>query len=240
MLLATPAALAALFLIPSFVYRGAGVHGLQVKLQRHRVPANGKQVLHDTGIQRRSETFQTFDFMDVIYSADFTIGQQSFRFVLDTGSSDLWLNHTGFASTDPSLGFNFGSLRTNVTLPYGIGVVAGAAVFAPLTLGDYTIPSQVLVDVHQSKNMSLIFDNGMSGLMGLSFSGPGASGIQHTLTAADSSLEFSSQTVLSNVFASDPSGRSFIAFDLGRDLPDGTPGDSTFSINEVPNAYLEA
>ncbi|KZV79019.1 hypothetical protein EXIGLDRAFT_707886 [Exidia glandulosa HHB12029] len=76
--------------------------------------------------------------------------------------------------------------------------------------------------------------------MGLSFSGPGASGIQHTLTAADSSLEFSSQTVLSNVFASDPSGRSFIAFDLGRDLPDGTPGDSTFSINEVPNAYLEA
>ncbi|KZV92904.1 acid protease [Exidia glandulosa HHB12029] len=211
-------------------------YGVQLALTRHPTP-NSATVGRQNDIQRRSGAFSISGVANSLYSAEFSIGQRPFSFVLDTGSSDLWLYRGSNAGEDSSLGLQDGFF--NLGIQYGSGSISGEIAFAPFHVGNYTVASQALLDVSVTTGFDALYNGGASGIIGLGFGGPSASVIEGTIfNNQGGSLD--GQTVLANIFASDPSGDTFLAFQLNRDDRNSSTPDGTFSINEVPDTFVEA
>ncbi|KAI0645476.1 acid protease [Trametes meyenii] len=106
------------------------------------------------------------------YFTNITLGGLPLTVVLDTGSSDLWVDLKGRGI----------ELRNNTNLQaeetFGLGSVVGNIAFADLQLGEFTINSQAFLSATQTKDLS----NSEDGILGMSFNSP--SSIQASLVKA--------------------------------------------------------
>ncbi|KAI0031309.1 aspartic peptidase domain-containing protein, partial [Vararia minispora EC-137] len=113
---------------------------------------------------------------DVTYTGSVSFGTpaQSFDIVLDTGSSDLWVQTTGCTNCPPGSGMlntnQSSSIQTSsqsVSFSYGQGQAQGTMASSTVSFGGFTLNSQTFGAVTQ------IFDNvipsNAAGIMGLAF-----------------------------------------------------------------------
>jgi len=116
---------------------------------------------------------------DSSYFGSVTIGTppQSFNVILDTGSADLWVASTTCAACDKTTPVYDASASSStktaaaanpeVTIRYGSGAVAGTLASDTVSLGGFTVDSQVFLSVDQTTENLL--DGSVSGIVGLAF-----------------------------------------------------------------------
>ncbi|KAJ7068270.1 aspartic peptidase domain-containing protein [Mycena amicta] len=161
---------------------------------------------------------------DLIYMANFTVGDYVYPVQLDTGSSDVWIK----GSTSPLPNCTDTTLSYNLT--YGIGWVAGHIAYGPVQFAGINVSSQALLDVSSANNPALAY--GAEGLVGLGFT---------SLSSIDSAINktgaSTGRSLLYNLFQDNPSEPNFIAFSLQRSTDSSDTVQGTFSIGEVEPEY---
>ncbi|KAJ7759013.1 aspartic peptidase domain-containing protein [Mycena maculata] len=163
--------------------------------------------------------------LDFRYATNLTVNGQDFNVVIDTGSSDIWVI--------PPADFVFENTGIPVSLLFAGGSANGTVGFGTVELGPYTVDQQVFQNV-TSTDIGAIQDLGLTGLLGLSFSGI-ASPLTIALTENGSDPVLGNP-LLFNIF-NQTSHDNFIGISLSRtgDL-EGT-ADASFTINEFDPKY---
>nr|VWO95028.1 Aspartyl proteinase [Ganoderma boninense] len=161
---------------------------------------------------------------DSSYIGQVTVGTpaQTFKVVLDTGSSDLWVAGNQCSSCGSTPPFNPSQSSTIqeitdasgngqvVNIQYGSGSVAGILAQDTVSLAGFTVNPQRFLVVEQMTSGLLQGD--VSGIMGLAFQS----------LASTQATPFWQQLVNNNQFASPE-----ISFWLARHLDDSNPQDET-------------
>ncbi|KAI0824071.1 aspartic peptidase domain-containing protein [Trametes gibbosa] len=142
---------------------------------------------------------------DTIYTVDITLGGQNFTVLLDTGSTDLWINTQ---RRDIKL-TNATDLTTSEV--YGQGTVQGNIAFAELKVGSYVVPSQIFLNATQAANVTVSVD----GYMGISFD---VSNIFATILHSwgNESAQTLGRSFITNIFAQNTSLPNNFDLQLGR------------------------
>ncbi|EIW62495.1 acid protease [Trametes versicolor FP-101664 SS1] len=96
---------------------------------------------------------------DTTYTVNITLGGQNFTVLLDTGSTDLWINSKGIDLVLTN------TTNLSVTETYGIGEVHGTLQYAELRVGEYVVPSQAFINATQISDFDVVVD----GMMGMAF-----------------------------------------------------------------------
>ncbi|KAF8635935.1 hypothetical protein AX15_000106 [Amanita polypyramis BW_CC] len=151
------------------------------------------------------------------YSANMTIGGVQVRVLLDTGSSDLWVN---FPSQPPSTT----DLGKSITLDYAIGRASGNVHATQVGFGNYTLDNQAFLLVTDTTTFtSNIHAQGYDGLFGL---GNNDGSVIHK--KLDNSV---GDTFLNRIFSQDKQSTNYITFLLDRkfDPADTLKGQLTIS-----------
>jgi len=124
---------------------------------------------------------------NTIFDVEFQFANQTFNFLVDTGSSDTWVMQTGFqcfnASTNleiPAAACNFANTTYDVSstfqpipneifgVQYGTGIGSGLVGFEDVTIGGLEVKNQTIGIVNKSTNPG---DGQDSGLIGLAYPG---------------------------------------------------------------------
>jgi hypothetical protein len=154
---------------------------------------------------------------NVQYVSNITLGGQTVRVMLDTGSSDLWV-----AENIP----NTKDLGQSVTLSYAVGNAAGNINTASLQFDDYTVNDQAFLLVTNTSSFSGdIHAQGYDGLMGL---GPNTGSViwkKMKSTAGDA--------VLDRIFQQNKTSQNYISFLLDRQSDPGDAFTGQFTISEL-------
>ncbi|KAJ7507805.1 aspartic peptidase domain-containing protein [Mycena galericulata] len=161
---------------------------------------------------------------DLIYMANFTVGDTVYPVQLDTGSSDVWVK--GASTPLP----NCTDTTATYNLTYGIGWVYGHIAYGPVKFAGINVASQALLDVSSANNPALGY--GADGLVGLGFTS--LSSIDHAVNATGAST---GRSLLYNLFQDNPSEPNYIAFSLQRSTDPSDTIQGTFSIGEVEPQY---
>ncbi|KAL0565110.1 hypothetical protein V5O48_016923 [Marasmius crinis-equi] len=157
------------------------------------------------------------------YVTNITLGGVDMAVLLDTGSSDLWVN---FPSTAPSSK----DLGKSLSLAYAIGSASGRIRSTQLKFNQFTIENQAYLQVDDARSFSTdIHKQGYSGLMGL---GPN-SGSQ---VLDKVGKKQSADSVLTRVFQQTNAKSNYITFLLDRK---GTNQSYTgqFTIGEIASDF---
>ncbi|KAJ7043218.1 aspartic peptidase domain-containing protein, partial [Mycena alexandri] len=152
---------------------------------------------------------------------------QPFNFVLDTGSSDLWVVSADCDSQDcqavprfsPWLSNNFNKTSRRFLLQYLTGSVSGEMCYDTVSLGPYSIANQAFATVEKTVDLGLA-STGTSGILGLCFSASAA--IPTTV----------GPTFLENLMSAFTPDKSFFAFHLGRMSGSNDP-NASFTIGSL-------
>jgi len=169
-------------------------------------------------VRRANSTIPISNNGNAEYFANITLAGQTVRVMLDTGSSDLWVNFPGTPPSTTDLG-------KSLTLNYAIGAASGNINTAPLQFGSYSVPDQAFLNVLNASSFSSnIHSQGYDGLLGL---GPNSgSQIYQKIDGAGDS-------VLARIFsANQSSDNNFISFLLDRKGDPGETFTGQFSISE--------
>ncbi|KAI0633845.1 aspartic peptidase domain-containing protein [Trametes polyzona] len=156
------------------------------------------------------------------YSTEIILGGQKVKVLVDTGSTDLWIDPKGLDvkysnTTDVKAG-----------LVYGIGEVEGTIAFADVQIGPYFVPNQAFLNASKYNPMP----DGIVGLIGLAFDGLAA--IPATLAQTwgkEAALELGLGTI-TNVIAQDRFKPGYFDLHLGRTDENNTDHDPHFLIGQ--------
>ncbi|KAH9912355.1 aspartic peptidase domain-containing protein [Epithele typhae] len=157
------------------------------------------------------------------YTVNITLGGVDFVVLLDTGSSDLWVNTTG---RDLQL-TNTTDVKINVG--YGIGSVSGYAAFADMTLGDFKIPSQIFINPTEITDFNT--SDKHDGIMGMAFD---SSSIYNTVSrvwGVEAANELATSPITS-LFADNPTAPNNFDVKLARTSTLEDKADGIFIISE--------
>ncbi|OBZ66213.1 Aspartic protease [Grifola frondosa] len=178
---------------------------------------------HSTTVEVNPTNTTTYAFShakNLEYTATIYVNGVPFEVVLDTGSSDLWIDTKGVDV--PGLLYT----GTNASVSYVDGSVSpGQIDVANVTLGAFTVENQAFIN---SPGSNVTLPGYWNGLLGLG--GPQASEIWSALEQANSS--YSGNHFLDNVFSFYPGEPNFITFLLSRSELGITAG-GVFTIAEV-------
>ncbi|KAI0633780.1 aspartic peptidase domain-containing protein [Trametes polyzona] len=157
---------------------------------------------------------------DTIYTVDITLGGQDFTVLLDTGSSDLWVNTQG---RDVKLTNTTDLVAGEV---YGLGQVQGTLEFAELRIGDYVVPSQAFINATQVSNIGAPVD----GYMGISFDVSNVTGTILQAWGVESARTLG-RSFITNLFAQNASLPNNFDIQLGRTTRMDEVANGTFIIS---------
>ncbi|PIL33895.1 hypothetical protein GSI_03601 [Ganoderma sinense ZZ0214-1] len=161
-----------------------------------------------------------FDSDNISYLVNITVGGENFTVLLDTGSSDLWVDGRGRNITFT----NTTSIAVNER--YGVGLATGNLAFAGVQLGDFYVPSQAFVDASYTEDFA-----GTQGILGMAFDN---AAIYKTVTAfwGKQAADELGGAFITNVFAQNKSLPNNFDFDLGRVTFEDPAGTSLFTIGD--------
>ncbi|KAJ7638850.1 endopeptidase [Roridomyces roridus] len=118
------------------------------------------------------------NFMNAQYFADITLGSppQSFKVILDTGSSNLWVPSTSCTSIacflhakyDSSASSSHKANGTEFKIVYGSGSMEGFVSNDVLTIGDLSIPKQDFAEATKEPGLAFAFGK-FDGILGLAY-----------------------------------------------------------------------
>ncbi|KAI0782057.1 aspartic peptidase domain-containing protein [Abortiporus biennis] len=171
-----------------------------------------------------SQSNLIFDDGFIIYTAELEIDGSVVKVVLDTGSSDLWVDPVASHIKLP----NVVDTGHRGAYPYGEGTVAeGPIITSTVKFGNFTVQNQALINAAGS-NVTLV-DVNRTALLGL---GPPFGSV---IGPELKNTSFSGKSLLENIFASDPDLPNVLTMQLSRS-PFATSDGGIFTIGEIdPN-----
>ncbi|KAF8906169.1 aspartic peptidase domain-containing protein [Mucidula mucida] len=201
--------------IDSCVY---GVH-LPVQIRTSNQP----RTLSTFGRRAANTTIPVGNYGNAQYFANITIAGEQVAVLLDTGSSDLWVNFPDKVPQTTNSG-------ESLTLSYAIGSAAGSIVSAKVEFYDYTINSQAFLLVTDTSSFSTdIHSQGYDGLLGL--------GPNEGSRILDEIDEDSANTFLTNIFTQTNGTDNFITFLLDRKADPSEDFSAQLTLAEYVKGY---
>ncbi|KAF9483493.1 aspartic peptidase A1 [Pholiota conissans] len=156
------------------------------------------------------------------YVGNISVAGTTLPVLLDTGSSDLWVNFPGTVPTS-----NMKDTGASVTLSYAVGKAAGDVYTAPVSIGNITMQDQAFLYVNDTSTFtSDIHAQGYDGLLGL---GPNQSSVILKKLKKDASAN----TLLQRIFQADTSSSNYITLLLNRKNDPGQNMTGQFTVSEV-------
>ncbi|KAJ7451632.1 aspartic peptidase A1 [Mycena latifolia] len=155
------------------------------------------------------------------YISNITLAGTNVSVILDTGSSDLWVNFPGTVPSTTDLG-------KSISLSYAVGSASGNIHSAQLQFDGYTVDDQAFLLVADRSSFSS--DTAFDGLVGL---GPNEGSVIYD--KLDSSA--AGETMLNRIFSLNKTTSNYITFMLDRKNDPGETLTGQFTIGETVNGF---
>ncbi|KAF8073928.1 aspartic peptidase domain-containing protein [Lyophyllum atratum] len=157
------------------------------------------------------------------YIGNMTLGGVPARVLLDTGSSDLWVNFPNTQPTSTDLG-------KSVTLAYAVGQASGNVHSTTAELGGFSVANQAFLLVSNTNTFSSdIHAQGYDGLLGL---GPNKGSVIRKKLDGNTG-----DTTLTHIFEQGQSNDSYITFLLDRKSDPGEAFTGQLTIGELAKGF---
>ncbi|KAI0697717.1 acid protease [Cerioporus squamosus] len=160
------------------------------------------------------------------YLVNITLGGEEFTVLLDTGSTDLWVDARG---KDIKL-TNTTSLDAAVV--YGLGQVEGKLAFAELKVGDYVVPSQVFIDATEVTGTP----SAAQGILGMAFDNANIASIIQMAWGSEAAEQLG-RAFITNIFAMNTTVPNNFDVQLGRVDGPNDVSTGTFIISAHETGY---
>ncbi|KAJ7079760.1 aspartic peptidase A1 [Mycena belliarum] len=154
------------------------------------------------------------------YMSNITLGGTTVSVILDTGSSDLWVN---FPKTTPPTK----DLGKSLSLSYAVGSASGTVKSAQLQFDGFTVEDQAFLLVPDRSSFSK--DTSFDGLLGL---GPNEGSVIH-----DKLDSAAGDSMINRIFSQNKSASNYITFLLDRKNDPGETLTGQFTIGETVKGF---
>ncbi|CDO75991.1 hypothetical protein BN946_scf184922.g4 [Trametes cinnabarina] len=151
------------------------------------------------------------------YTTEIVLGGQNFTVVVDTGSTDLWVDARGL---DLQLSNN---TDIHVNFSYALGGVSGNIAFADLKIGPYTLPNQAFVNATEVDD----FPGEIRGLIGMAFDNAALWHEMMVHWGVDSANRLG-RAPITHLFTQNSSAAGYFDLELSRSDVEGVEHDGHF------------